>query len=1159
VRTCLCHRLLRARDWQDRPQLEAVCGWWREGGPGVCSLVGIGGAGKTAVADRFLQLLPGATEEAPDVPKDGSLPVPDGLFVFSFYDAPNPEQFFDRLYDWLVRDFGVPDRRRTTESGTRLQASASQVIDTLSNLRSHVRHASTVPDFRVLLVLDGMEKVQDDGSRGGVFGHIEDGGLRAFLLRTAAGWMPGVSVLVTTRFVPDDLEYERERGTAPLYAPIDVERISETACIRLLRDRGVRGGDGALRGIARECGRHALTVDLAATYLVQFCDGDPHAPLDMPTPEELQQLAGQTRDRRLRYVAEQSARFAKLAQRYRDALRRSDPAALALLERICLFRLGVAADTLAAVFTGRGKEEISGPELAHLSREDLDFKLALLTDMRLVERSDPASPSGPTEADSSLPSPYSGVSYTVHPAVRDGFLAGLDPEAARSGHDAAKEGLEVALGRRGGVNPSDPATLDLLEEIVYHTVEAGHVADAWGIYEDRIGQYENLGWRLGAYERGERICRAFAGGKPPETAPLPDGLSKHDQPNFINEWALYLSDLGRLAAAARCYERHNEIRMHQENWRDASIGSLNLAETCLLAGRLAPGLRVAEEGVRLAALADDAEQRGDSHAYRAHAHALQGDTGAALADFRDALHWQHEHQGESERPLYSLTGIWQTLLLARLRRNEDATRLTEWNKRYLLDTYGPQDNEVPKCGFVLADLARERGDLSSALELLDQGHAWALQRDAKEPLCWAALVRARICRVRETHHIGESAPTVTGQPEDGAFHAPYEAARAIEEGLRIARECGFGIFHVDLLLERARLHLLSGDAEAAQADARTALFDGHTPLPDSGLPTLLSATHPECGYAWGIAAGRHLLAEALLSQAAQTLGRTEFTPARFHELPADVQRLVNEAREELTQCLELRERIQDPKAAETQNVITSLKGGVLTEYPLTVPKPKEAAPTPGPELPPGEPKGGAMQNVKILFLAANPSGTDPLALDQEAREIEAKIRASKHRDSLELITKWAVRPDDLLQYLNQHRPHVVHFSGHGSPSDEIILNDEHGQPKPVSKAALQKLFRVLKDNIRVVVLNACFSRPQARAIVGEIDCAIGMTKAIGDQAAITFAASFYRAIGFGRSVQEAFDQGVAALLLEGIPEEKTPKLLVRDGVDASQVVLVSGE
>ncbi len=54
VRRCLCHRLLRARDWQDQPEVEAVCQWWRGGGPGVCSLAGIGGAGKTAIADGFL-------------------------------------------------------------------------------------------------------------------------------------------------------------------------------------------------------------------------------------------------------------------------------------------------------------------------------------------------------------------------------------------------------------------------------------------------------------------------------------------------------------------------------------------------------------------------------------------------------------------------------------------------------------------------------------------------------------------------------------------------------------------------------------------------------------------------------------------------------------------------------------------------------------------------------------------------------------------------------------------------------------------------------------------------------------------------------------------------------------------------------------------------
>ena len=77
----------------------------------------------------------------------------------------------------------------------------------------------------------------------------------------------------------------------------------------------------------------------------------------------------------------------------------------------------------------------------------------------------------------------------------------------------------------------------------------------------------------------------------------------------------------------------------------------------------------------------------------------------------------------------------------------------------------------------------------------------------------------------------------------------------------------------------------------------------------------------------------------------------------------------------------------------------------------------------------------------ILFLAANPDGVTKLALDKECRAIREKIRAGDFPKSLELKTEWAVRPDDLLQYLNEYRPHVVHFSGHGSASEELIFHD----------------------------------------------------------------------------------------------------------------------
>ena len=199
----------------------------------------------------------------------------------------------------------------------------------------------------------------------------------------------------------------------------------------------------------------------------------------------------------------------------------------------------------------------------------------------------------------------------------------------------------------------------------------------------------------------------------------------------------------------------------------------------------------------------------------------------------------------------------------------------------------------------------------------------------------------------------------------------------------------------------------------------------------------------------------------------------------------------------------------------------------------------------------------ACQWKKSKSCSSNPEGTTQLKLDEEVREIQDKIRAARHRESLELITRWAARPDDLLQALNEHMPHVVHFSGHGSPTEEIILLDRLGKPKPVTKEALVALFRTLKDNIRVVVLNACFSRPQAKAITGEIDFAIGMARAIGDDAAITFAASFYRAVGFGRSVKEAFDQGIAAVLLDGSKEGRTPVLVSKDNAAAEKVYLIN--
>ena len=120
----------------------------------------------------------------------------------------------------------------------------------------------------------------------------------------------------------------------------------------------------------------------------------------------------------------------------------------------------------------------------------------------------------------------------------------------------------------------------------------------------------------------------------------------------------------------------------------------------------------------------------------------------------------------------------------------------------------------------------------------------------------------------------------------------------------------------------------------------------------------------------------------------------------------------------------------------------------------------------------------------------------------------------------------------------------------------LYLAGDDGQVRLVSTRALQTLFTTLKGAIRLVFLNACYSREQAQALVETIGCVIGMKAGISDRAARTFASSFYRAIGFGRSVQEAFDQGIASLLLEGIAQEDVPDLLVRERRGCDALVLI---
>jgi NB-ARC domain/CHAT domain len=187
-----------------------------------------------------------------------------------------------------------------------------------------------------------------------------------------------------------------------------------------------------------------------------------------------------------------------------------------------------------------------------------------------------------------------------------------------------------------------------------------------------------------------------------------------------------------------------------------------------------------------------------------------------------------------------------------------------------------------------------------------------------------------------------------------------------------------------------------------------------------------------------------------------------------------------------------------------------------------------------------------INKIKVLLLATNQLELAYVRLGDELREIENKVPLGSFGHSFEFISKPAVRASDLSLVLLKHEPHIVHFTGHGKPEQEIIFEDEAGNIKPVGVDELIGILRTLKDNLRMVFFNVCYSKPFAEAVIQEIDYAIGMNGPIEDEAAITFATVFYQTLAFGRTVKEAFE------VAKNLARTAAPALLIRSSVNVTQ-------
>ncbi|MFL6210112.1 MAG: hypothetical protein ACJ74W_14745 [Pyrinomonadaceae bacterium] len=734
-------------------QLKALDKFCRQGNKGVLALVGLGGAGKTAIVRHFL-------EQKGWLGDEDSLDRPDGLFIWSFYKSPSAADFFNEAFIYFSKFF-----------------ERSQVID----LKLHGQRANPYllvdvlqsTNRRCVLVMDGLEKMQlerdsPDYSRG----RLIDAPIRTLLGQIAdgCGWTKAIA---TSRISLADLAGR----PSTQYQELKVDALELEAARSLLQRLGVVGPERFIDKLARNYGRHALTLDVLGRLLTEYYDGKPAKASALP---RLETARGTT------ILETQAKKLGRVLTAYEALLNSLE---LAALQCLSIFRRPIDFDSLKEVFFVFQQQ--NGMAESNLSPDQFRTILHRLADLRLVILEKNAERQ---------------AQFTSHPAIRDHFYQ-LTPDRELL-HKAYSIRLKSTLTDIPGKPPREPKMLDEIVELIYHTYKAGLTDQAYRIYEDRLGGYLNLGWGLGDHLRGAEVMQLFA---PEANQVITEQVINI---RLLIDAGLYWKNIGQLDEAICQFEK----AARAAGTPPVDIGNLALALQNLSSMQVLRGLvPEAEQSARTALEHADAVQderlTEGCRVRLATALALQGQTSEAEEIFRagKALITK-ERKRAFPRDWPGIRLGWLLLRQGRYSEANDVLQKTRelsqhFNFRII----------TARADVLLAELACRTNRKADAKEALARVFAWASVGYDEEMLIAAYLVSAWLAL------INNDAPS---------------ANRYIRTGLREAQEYGYSIYWIELKLAEGRAALSLPTAKKAEDCVKLAL--GGQPQ-RNGRPELFGA------------------------------------------------------------------------------------------------------------------------------------------------------------------------------------------------------------------------------------------------------------------------------------------------------------------------------
>jgi tetratricopeptide (TPR) repeat protein len=591
-------------------ELERLDALWAATGAGktnVVTLVAWGGVGKTSLVVEWMNRLAAEGWRGARV-----------VFDWSFYSQG-------------VREQGAPSADQFVSEALRFFGDEALAKSNASAWDKGSRLAELVAQQRTLLVLDGLEPLQQPPGRAAKQGKLTDPAIEA-LLRGLARTNAGLCV-VTTRETVEDLVGRGAVESWPL------ERLSQEAADGLLRylleDEGqgvppVTSTASERAEVWREVKGHALTLQLLGRY-IRHALGDFRRWREIELPRADEDVQGGHAFRVMeayeRWLSgegnappdEHSGGLWARMRRWVSGVPTTYSAGqrqLAVLRLLGLFDRAADPGCIGALCNAPAIVGLTEP-LVDLDEAGWRLVLADLATLGLVSREawEPVRIEGFPEAQTDLDTgETTGApevkrmpgwsrltdSLDAHPLVREHFgrrVRQMSEVAWKEGHRRVFEHLCEST----PYWPEGTHGLGPLYQAVAHGCQAGEVQKACDkVYFARILRGHPTFYsthKLGLV--GADLGAAAWFFESPWSRPSPS-LAGGAQAWLLNEAAFRLRALGRLAEAVEPMRAGLERRVEQEVWGSAAIIAGNLSELELTRGEVTEASRMAEQSVTFA-------------------------------------------------------------------------------------------------------------------------------------------------------------------------------------------------------------------------------------------------------------------------------------------------------------------------------------------------------------------------------------------------------------------------------------------------------------------------------------------------------------------------------------------------------------------------------